>query len=74
MTPGREYGIGKYGRNTYDRYRAINWLPEVGVPPTDIWVPDTAPVVTDPWVSDTAVSTEIWVPIPTPVQPPWTPT
>jgi hypothetical protein len=37
MTPGREYGIGKYGCNTYDRFRVIDWTPEI-VPSSEIRV------------------------------------
>lgn len=62
MTPGREYGINKYGWNTYDHWRNMSWGPEP-ITPGEIWIPDTTPIITDPWILDTTVIvTEIWVP------------
>ena len=72
MTPGREYGMLKYGRNTYDHWRHVQWFPIPPEPPTDIWAPvvDAPPPI---WGSNTSSLTEIWVPIVEPAQPPWTP-
>jgi hypothetical protein len=55
MMPSRPYGLGKYGRNTYDHWRLNEaWIPIPIDPPVDIWVPvpDSAviPLPPDRWV------------------------
>lgn len=71
MTPGREYGLGKYGRNTYDHWRQTQWVDVPAIPPIEIWLPSTIPV--DGWApSFTVPINERWVPIVEPLQPPWT--
>ena len=61
MMPPRSYGLGKYGRNTYDHWRVTEvWVPIS--PPVDIWIPvPDSPVIPFP--------PDRWVPI---VEPsPW---
>lgn len=59
---GRAYGLGKYGRNTYDHWRSDEiWVPIPIDPPIEPWIPD--PVVWPPLP-------ERWVPIVEPT--PWT--
>ena len=74
MMPPRPYGIGKYGRNTYDHWRINeNWLPIPIDPPVDIWVPIPVNPPGDIWAPSSAVNpTERWIPITEPAQP-WVP-
>ena len=50
---GRPYGLGKYGRDSYDHWRTSDiWLPIPIDPPVDIWlpIPPIAPILpTDRW-------------------------
>lgn len=67
-TPGREFGIGKYGRMTFDKQRAPGWD---GVPgQADNWIPITEP--TTVWGASISTSAEIWIPVPGSIQS-WTP-
>jgi hypothetical protein len=82
MMPGRSYGLGKWGRNTYDHWRIVDrWVPIPVNPPVEIWVPSPdTPVIPPPsdiWTPANPV-TEIWTPVSdTPVIPSlpdkWTP-
>jgi hypothetical protein len=69
---GREYGIGKYGRNTYDHWRGSGdvWVPIPVSPPVDVWAPVEGAAGT--WASAAMPVAEIWVPVPEATQP-WTP-
>jgi len=59
---GRKYGLGKYGRGTYDLYRyAPPWVP-VPVAPGEVWVPEIeAPPGS--WTPSSGAGSEIWTPI-----------
>lgn len=60
---GRKYGLGKYGRGTYDLGGEIvipPWIPINSQ--TDPWVP--IPLPSDGWSPVVFGATEIWVPIP----------
>lgn len=68
MTPGREYGIGKYGRSTYDKQRVVPWG---GIPEQpDAWIPTVEPSTV--WAAEASTISEIWTPVVDIVQP-WTP-
>lgn len=59
---GRKYGLGKYGRGTYDLGGGIPpWVP-IPVVPGEIWVPE---VVAPPssWVPSNGTGSGIWAPV-----------
>ena len=65
MMPGREYGILKFGRNTYDKWRqGENWVPNPSLP-SEIWVPIVPP--SGSWAPILSTQPEIWTPIPEPI-------
>ena len=58
---GRKYGLGKYGKGTYDLGGEV-------IPPTVGWVPISEPPP-EIWAPISANPPEIWVPVVMPTQP-----
>ena len=67
---GRKYGLGKYGRGTYDLYRyAPPWVP-IPVDPGEIWVPE-AGLPPGNWVPTSGPGSEVWAPVVASEDPCW---